>query len=163
MHREISCMCINLVLRIVVEFWDAAVFLTLATPLNNSQILQLLKTDVEWQSALLFHGINPTAWMYDSGRFLSDARSLSQQNCDMETGLVLQFGFLWNFYTLISLMYTYVFIHLNTSLQFYFQCSWHNERERCLTSPGLIPFRIKIFLSSKMLQLALVPRFFSWE
>jgi len=71
----------------MVQFWDAAVFLTPTTPLNSSQILQLLKTDVERQSALLFHGINPTAWMYDSGRFLSDARSLSQQNCDMKTGL----------------------------------------------------------------------------
>jgi len=54
----------------------------------------------------------------------------------------------------ISLMSTYVFIHLNTSLQFYFQCIWYNERERRTTSPGLIPGRMKIFLSFNMLQLA---------
>jgi hypothetical protein len=76
------------------------VFLTPATPLNSSQIFQLLKTDVERQSALLFHGINPTAWMYNSGRFLSDARSLSQQNWHENLSTGLQFGFLWNFYTL---------------------------------------------------------------
>ena len=67
--------------------------------------------------------------MYDSGRFLSAARFLSQQNCDMITSLQAYNLVFMELPHSISLMSTYAFIQLNTSLQFYFQCSRYKERE----------------------------------
>lgn len=146
--------------------------LTPATPLHSSWIFHLLKTDMEWRSTVLFHGINQKAWMYDSGRSVSAARSPSQQNCDMRTVLqAYNLLMLWNFHTDTSPIATYPLIHLNTSLLFCFQCSWYNEQAMDWTSQGPIPGKRNIFLSSKMLQMALVPSlifngyqgFFPWD